>query len=169
MSMTADDIREDRWEAEQQSYKAAVGSVAFAAAELENALHEALVMCFPERVEQADLLLGNLSMAELTKAFGTFFAYNPANSQLCHDIVTLSRKRNDIMHGVVVQYGIGGEARLVNRRRPRQVVAKPTLQILRDLAAKLETAALAVKIEAARWPHDDKPNAPLRQRADRVP
>lgn len=156
MSYTMDDAWHDAWEAEQESYRAAIGYVAVAAAELEYALWEALAWCFPERVEQAQALLAERTAKELLRHFELFFSHEPGVGDLVKRVRRGLEGRNNALHGVVVEFPVLGPEGpyLLNRRRPDKKTPKPSRDDLEALGDLLADSTKDVRAFMGRWPYD---------------
>lgn len=146
--MSGDEWRQEEWEMLQVDYRAAVGTLALRAAELEHILHEAVVGAFGERAEQVEFLVGPLNADKLRQAYAQLYSEDDGTAPLCKAIKRLFEERNRVMHGLVLEYEKGSGANIRDRRRPREPEAMATIAQLDALSSDFAEATKDVGVAA---------------------
>lgn len=141
MTDTIEDMYADMWEMEQQSYRAAVGSVAMRSAELEFALQDAIVNTFQGRLLEAEKWMGRQQARGLVDFFGLLLN----EPSMARRIEALFDHRNEVVHGLVEEFWDQGRQQevLINRKNAKHK-PKPSADELEKLADDLRRAALDV-------------------------
>lgn len=138
--MSAEDAAAEAWEGVQIDYRAAVGTLALRAAELEHLLYEAVASAFDEGRDRANVIVRGLNADKLRTAFVELFSGLPTIVDLGREIRRLFEARNEIMHGLALEYEPHG-ASVRNRRRPGEPRRLATIAELDRLSEDFNKAS----------------------------